>query len=72
MFSKFYLFLFLQKYLHNQKKNNKDVVIPSTPFCISNAEKVSSLSVETPSKVGISNDKWCKKIAYSKYTYFIK
>jgi len=28
-----------------------------TPFCISNAEKVSQSSLKTPSKVGVSNEK---------------
>jgi hypothetical protein len=32
-----------------------------TPFRIYNAENVSPLSLKTPSKVGVSNEKWCKK-----------
>jgi hypothetical protein len=31
-----------------------------TPFRISNPENVSPLSIKTPSKVGVSNKKWCK------------
>jgi len=32
----------------------------NTPFRISNAEKVSPLSLETPPNLGVSNKKWCK------------
>ena len=45
----------------------RDLLIP---FRISNAEKVSLLSLKTPSKVGVSNEKWCKKRTYSRDRHY--
>jgi superfamily II DNA or RNA helicase len=49
-----------------------------TPFRISNAENVSPLSLKPPSKVGVSNEKWCKTMkkpatttnSFNKKSYF--
>ena len=55
----------INNYTHiNNNNNNPYHNLIFTPFRISNAENVSPLSLKTPSKVGVSNEKWCNNIFF--------
>jgi len=47
----------------HQRKGVKSTFFKSTftPFRISNAQMHHHLSLKTPPKIGVSNEKWCKK-----------